>query len=242
MLFKILKLFGLDVPAKIEAVKASLELRLNQTTHHVKEVAQEAAVIGALSAIAAITSAMTVAVGLIALYRWTADAHGVYAGLGVVGTVLVVVTVIFATAAMIKGKSLAANRIKWPRYAVGTMGVTSDPNAIMSASAVDSGATGPLYDTYSRAPAAAAPTASASDLVEPLAFFLSKVVKYPSIGNPVFDELIGNLRTTAHGTTDEAISRAADVVRRGSRTNLLVVLTGAVFVGWLLTHHSGSNR
>jgi len=38
MLFKILKLFGLDVPAKIDAVKASLELRLNQTTHHVKQV------------------------------------------------------------------------------------------------------------------------------------------------------------------------------------------------------------
>ena len=80
MLFKILKLFGLDVPAKIGAVKASLELRLDQATDHVKEVAQEAAVIASLSAIAAITSAMTVAVGLIALYRWTADAYGVYAG------------------------------------------------------------------------------------------------------------------------------------------------------------------
>jgi uncharacterized protein (DUF697 family) len=78
MLFKILKLFGLDVPAKIDAVKASLELRLDQATHHVKEVVQEAAVIAALSVIAAITSAMTVAVGLIALYRWTADAYGVY--------------------------------------------------------------------------------------------------------------------------------------------------------------------
>jgi hypothetical protein len=47
--------------SKIEAVKASLELRLDQATHHVKEVAQEAAVIAALSVIAAITSAMTVA-------------------------------------------------------------------------------------------------------------------------------------------------------------------------------------
>jgi hypothetical protein len=46
---------------------------------------------------------MTVAVGLIAVYRWTANAYGVYAGLGVVGTVLVVMTVSFATAATIKG-------------------------------------------------------------------------------------------------------------------------------------------
>ena len=40
MLFNILKLFGLDIPAKIEAVKASLELRVEQATDHVKQVAQ----------------------------------------------------------------------------------------------------------------------------------------------------------------------------------------------------------
>jgi DNA-binding MurR/RpiR family transcriptional regulator len=63
-------------------------------------------------------------------------------------------------------------------------------------------------------------------------------VKYPSIGNPVVDELIGSLRTTAHGTADEAIGRAANVIRHGNRTNLVIVLTGAAFVGWLLTRHS----
>jgi len=52
MLFKILKLFGLDVPARIEAVKASLERRVEQATDHVKQVAQEAVVIAALSAVA----------------------------------------------------------------------------------------------------------------------------------------------------------------------------------------------
>jgi hypothetical protein len=81
--------------------------------------------------------------------------------------------------------------------------------------------------------------ASATDLVEPLAFLLSKVVKYPSVGNPVIDELIGHLRSTAHGTTDEAISRrAANVIRHGDRANLVVVLTGAALIGWLLSHHS----
>jgi hypothetical protein len=56
MLFKILKLFGLDVPAKMEAVKASLELRVEQATDHVKQVAREAAVIAALSAVATVTA------------------------------------------------------------------------------------------------------------------------------------------------------------------------------------------
>jgi hypothetical protein len=41
MLFKILKVFGLDVPAKIEAAKSSLELRVERATDRIKEVAEE---------------------------------------------------------------------------------------------------------------------------------------------------------------------------------------------------------
>jgi hypothetical protein len=237
ILLKILKLFGLDVPAKIEAVKASLELRLEQATDHVKQVAQEAALIAGFSAIAAATAAMAAGVGLIALYRWTADTYGPYSGLGVVAAVLAVVTIIFATAAIAKGKSLAANRIKLPRHPTGPANVTSDP----AASAVDTAAE-PVSSRYSSptptGATPAAPTASASDLVEPLAFFLSKFIKYPRVDNPAVDELIGNLRATAHSTADEAIARASDVIRHGDRTNLVVVLGGAVLAGWLLTRHS----
>jgi hypothetical protein len=78
MLFKILKLFGLDVPAKLEAAKASLELRVERTTDQIRQVAQEAAVIAVPSALAIVTFAMAVCVGLFALYRWTADAYGDY--------------------------------------------------------------------------------------------------------------------------------------------------------------------
>jgi hypothetical protein len=58
MLFNILKLFGLDIAAKIEAVKASFELRVEQATDHVKQVAQQAAIIGVLPAFATITATM----------------------------------------------------------------------------------------------------------------------------------------------------------------------------------------
>jgi hypothetical protein len=40
-----------------------------------------------------------------------------------------------------------------------------------------------------------APAVSADDLIEPLAFILSKVVKHLTIGNPLADELIGICRT-----------------------------------------------
>ena len=82
------------------------------------------------------------------------------------------------------------------------------------------------------------PAAAASDLVEPLALLLSKIVKYPSLGNPIVDELLNSLRGTARGTADEAVNSAANMIRHGDRTNLVVVLTGAAFVGWLLSHHS----
>ena len=241
MLYKILKLFGLDIPAKIEAVKASLELRVEQATDHVRQVAQEAAVIAALSAVAATAAAMAAGVGLIALYRWMADAYGIYAGLGAVGVILVAVTIAFATAATLKGQSLAANRFKLLRHAAGTADVASVPGVVTGTFVADAGPTEPYSDTNSWAATAAmspAPAASASDLAEPLAFFLSKFVKYPRIGNPAIDELIGGFRATAHGTADEAIACAANVVRHGNRTNLMVVLTGAAFVGWLLAHHS----
>ena len=242
MLFKVLKLFGLDIPAQIEEVRADLELRVEQATDHVKQVAQEAAVIAAFSAIASVTAAMAVGVGMIALYRWTAAAYGAYAGLGTVGAILVVVAVIFAIGATIKGKSLAGNRIKLSRYASGRAGVTTHADAIISTPTIDAAAGEPSSGSHAWKPPTTAtrvsPAASASDLVEPLAFLLSKVVKYPSVGNPVIDELIGHLRSTAHGTTDEAISRAANVIRHGDRANLVVVLTGAALIGWLLSHHS----
>jgi hypothetical protein len=64
MVFRLLNFFGLDVSAKIDAV------------------------IGALSASAAITGAMALRVGLIALYRRTAEVGGAYVGLEVDGAFL----------------------------------------------------------------------------------------------------------------------------------------------------------
>jgi len=241
MLLKILKLAGLDIPATIEAAKANLELRVEHASDHLARVGQEAAVVAAFATIAAIAGTMAASVGLIALYRWTADSYGVYAGLAVVGAVLVAVTAVFASVATVRARSLAPRETRL-RPRLGDAAVAaSEPGIIAGAATADAAAAEYSVAHPQTSPAAAmfaAPPASASDLVEPLAFFLSKVVKYPRIGNPMVDELIGNLQTTAYGTTNEAINRAADVVRHGDRTNLIVVLTGAAFVGWLLSHHS----
>jgi DNA-binding MurR/RpiR family transcriptional regulator len=73
-----------------------------------------------------------------------------------------------------------------------------------------------------------------------LAFLLGKYVKYPALGHPVLDELVGNLRNTARGTADEAVERAANLVRYGDRSQLLILLGGAAFAGWLLARQDPS--
>jgi hypothetical protein len=51
MLFKILKLFGLDVAAKMDAAKALIEQRAEEVADYAKQATQTAAVIAALSAV-----------------------------------------------------------------------------------------------------------------------------------------------------------------------------------------------
>lgn len=46
-MFKILKLFGLDVPAKVDAAKALIEQRAEEVAAYAKQAMQTAAVIAA---------------------------------------------------------------------------------------------------------------------------------------------------------------------------------------------------
>ena len=73
-----------------------------------------------------------------------------------------------------------------------------------------------------------------------MAFLLGKYVKYPALGHPVLDEIVGNLRMTARGTADEAVERAANLLRYGDRSQLLILLGGAAFAGWILGRQNPS--
>jgi hypothetical protein len=235
MLPKLLKLLGLDVAAKVEAVTAGLELRLEQASEHVRQAAREATAVAVLFALAAFAGAMAVAVGLIALYLWTSNAFGPYVGLGVVGGILIVITGLLLTAATVRWRSLPSTEIKFPRYGGSAADAESEPDLIKSLSAMDAGAA--LGQPPTVKPAAPNPSVSAStsDLVEPVAFFLSKVVKVPSGGSSINKELIENLDAASLGAASDAIDRAAKVVRHGNRTELTLVLFGAALVGWLIT-------
>jgi hypothetical protein len=226
MLFKILKLLGLDVPAKMAAAKSEIEQRVEEVVEYAKQATQTAATIAGLSAAAGVLVGIAVGIGLYALYRVVAESYGVNAGLGVVVAVLVAATLILLLIARTKGEALSNRRIFKP----------SSPLSTSAASAPTSPAA-PVQAPMSAA-FAAAPDESAGDLVEPLAFLLAKYVKFPALGHPVLDELVGNLRASARGTAEEAVERAANLIRQGDRTQLLIMLGGAAIVGWLLARRN----
>jgi hypothetical protein len=110
MLFKILKLFGLDVRAEMAAVKGQIEQRVDDIADHAKHVALSTAVIIALSTFAGLFCTMAIGVGLIALYRTEAATYGADTALAVVGAALVAAAVILLVVALMVGRSLSHKR------------------------------------------------------------------------------------------------------------------------------------
>jgi hypothetical protein len=227
MLFKLLKLFGLDVRAKVAEARSVIEQRAEEVAQYAGQTVQTAAVIAALSALAGVLGAMAVGVGLYALYRVDADTYGVYTGLGVVGGVLVAAALILFLIARAKGQSLSSRRIFRPLRPIPV--AASSPAPVVATA-------DPASVSY-HAPGEVHPE-TARVLLEPLAFLLPKYIKYPALGDPVLDELVENLGATARETADEAVERVANLVRHGDRQQLLVLLGGAAFVGWLLARQN----
>jgi hypothetical protein len=231
-MLKIMKMFGVDVPAKVAEIRLKLEERVELAKDHLNQAAQAAAVLAVLFGLASLAALSAVGVGLIALYSWVSINHGQFYGLAAVGGVLIFIAVIMFASAMIKAKSgstesasrAAAKRLQ--RVQVHAEQVAA------AAAAFEEPAIRPLPPlTQSFA------STSASDLVEPLSLMLSKIIKFPTIGNPVLDELLVHLRDSSRGVADEAVQGVVHAVRYGERSQLFAALGGAILVGWLLGRH-----
>ena len=234
MLFKLLKLFGLDVAAEIEAAMAGFERRAERAADRIKSVAQDAAVIAALGVLATATATMAFIVALIALYRITAQAYGDYAGLGAVAAILIAMTAGFAAVIYAKASRLSS--------ASGT----GEPQSRASASQTTAGAENLAEEAVAMAAASepdryilAVPSAAAPrDLIDPLALVLSEVVEVPRLGNPVVDELIGRIRTTARGTGRRGGLSGGRRHPSGPSGRYHPVLTGTAALAWLITRNA----
>ena len=147
MLFKVLKIFGLDVRAEIAVVKDQIEQRVDEVVDRVRHATLVAAVVVALSTFAGLLCTMAMGVGLFALYRTEAASYGVGTALAVVAAVLVVAALILLGIALMVAKS--SSRVRASKAAQDVAG---------SAAA---------------APATASAPPQAGDLTEPLAFLLA---------------------------------------------------------------------
>jgi hypothetical protein len=228
MLFNILKLFGLDVPAKIAAAKSELNQRVEDITDYAKQATQTAALVAVLSAVAAFLLTVAAGVGLFALYRVIAERYGVYAGLGSVAGLLIAAALALLFAARARAQTLSDLRI-FSRSSTPTLSPAHETSAPRAA---------PILAPPSPGAFGAESNESANDLFEPLAFAFAKYVRFPELGNAVLDQFVGSLRASAQGTADDAMRRAADLIRHGDRTQLLTMIGGAAFVGWLLARQN----
>jgi hypothetical protein len=217
MLFKLLKLFGLDVRAEIAAVKGEITRRVDDVTDRARQIALGAAVIGGLAMFAGLLFVTAIGVGLFALYRFTEAAYGTDIALGILAAVLVGAMLILLGIAALVARSLK-----------------TAPSSAPSAVGADVPGAIPRVAPQPQSPpeAVAAPLMSSGDLVEPLTLVLGLFAKDPKLGHPVLDEFVTGLPNG--GKPDEAVAQALDVIRNGDRTQLAIILGAAVAAGWLL--------
>ncbi len=216
MLFKLLKLLGLDVRAEIAAVKGEITRRVDDATDRARHLALGGAIIAVLAMFAGLFFVTALGVGLVALYRVAEAAYGPYVALGIIAAVLLAAIVILLVAALVVARSL-----KSPRPPV------QDAVAAEAAARTVSPPPQPPPE------AVAAPLMSSGDLVEPLTLVLGLFAKDPKLGHPVLDEFVTGL-PNGGGKPDEAVAQALDVIRNGDRTQLAIILGAAVAAGWLL--------
>jgi hypothetical protein len=186
-----------------------------------KHLALNSAVIVALSTFAALFSAMAICVGLFALYRTETAVYGVDIALAIVAGVLAIATAVLVGGAVMVGRSLSRAPSSAPKSGPTTSGLRSTPRV-------------QSFPSTS--------TDSANDLLEPLDFLLGKYIGFPALGNPELDDFIGKLRVGARGPAKDAVVRAANLMRHGDRIQLLALLSGAAFVGWLLARRTPESR
>jgi hypothetical protein len=229
MLLNLLKLAGLDVEAKVAAIKAEIEHKARQATEHLGNTARQYSIVAGCFAGAAITALFAVIVGLIALYQWVALNYGQFVGFAVVGGLLVLVTAGLVVAA--------------------TMILRTDPNAETDETepiahqpqiALPKPEPSPqqhfaMGDRYQ-------PDMNTDQVFEPVFALVQRYIQMPTTGNPAVDDVLRQLGTTAQGAANEALVRGARLVQTGDQKTMLTILGSAAFFGWLMARAAERHR
>jgi hypothetical protein len=230
MLIKMLKLFGVDIPARMAEVRIDLEERFDVAKDSVEQAAQTAAVLAMLFFLASVAALSAFGVGLIALYSWVSSNYGQFYGFAAIGAVLLFTAIFMFAIAISKAKS-------WPGESARRVAAKKLELDQARAERVAAATEAFEAPALSHPPPSSGATA-ASDLIEPLVWALSRTIELPPMGNPAMDELFARLQSSARGVADETVEGLVRTVRDGDRPQLFAALGGAMFVGWFLGRHS----
>jgi ABC-type multidrug transport system fused ATPase/permease subunit len=233
MLSTILKLFGIDLSARMAEVQIDLEERLDIAKNSVEQAAQTAGLLALLFFLAGLAAFSAFGVGLFALYSWVSSNYGQFYGFAALGALLLFIAMTVFAIAISKAKSWrdeSGSRVAAKKLELGQ----ARAKRIAAATEAFDGAALPRFPRSSEA------TAPADDRIEPLVQALSKTIKFPAAGNPAIDELLARLQDSACSVADETVEGLVRAVRCGDRPQLFAALGGAMFVGWFLGRHSQS--
>jgi uncharacterized membrane protein YqjE len=233
MLFKILKLLGIDLPARMAEARVDIEERFDLAKDSIERTAQTAAILTLLFFLAGLAVLSAFGVGLIALYWWVSSNYGDFYGFAAVGAILLVIAVVTFVSAM---KRVQSSRGESARHVAAKKLELAQTRARRLAAA-----TVALEPPALTSPPQPARGRAASELTETLMWALPKVITLPTTGNPAVDELLAHLQSSARGVANETVESLVRAVRYGDRPQLFAALGGAIFVGWFLgrrIHHN----
>jgi uncharacterized membrane protein YqjE len=232
MLFKIIKLFGIDLPARMAEVRINLEDRFDLAKGSVEHAAQTAAVLATLFFLAGLAALSAFGVGLVALYSWVSTNYGQFYGFAAIGAVLLVIAIVMYAIAIRKTKSWRGES---------TRRIAAKKRELAQVRADRVAATMEAFERPALPPPQrSAGATAASDLIEPLAWALSKTIKLPAMENPAMDELFARLQSSARDVAEDTVEGLVRAVRYGDRPQMFAALGGAMFVGWFLGRHNQS--
>jgi Putative Actinobacterial Holin-X, holin superfamily III len=233
MLFRILRLFGIDVPARMAEARIDLEDHFDLAKDSVQRTAQTAAVLAMLFFLAGLAALAAFVVGLIALYSWVSINYGEFHGLTTIGGVLLLIAIVTFTAGISKVNSWRDENARRVAAKRRDLAQTHAQRVAAATEALEA-------PKIARPPIPPQPSGAtaASDLTEALVSTLSSAIKLPTAENPILEGLIARLRSSAAGIADESVEALVRAVRYGDRPQVFAALGGAMFVGWYLGRHS----
>jgi hypothetical protein len=229
MFFRLLKLAGIDVNAKIAELKADLAVKIGQTS---EELTRRARIIGLAAGLflsAVILALMVLIVILIAIYKWGELNYGPFVSLALVAGVLIILASAFVVSALLIGKQSSKSTPLAP-FIEATSGGTANlaPHPPRSTNDAPQSAEAFASTSYPSS------SAKAEDLIEPLFALFGRYARWPQTGHLAINNLLQQAGSRAQGTTEEAVTRAADLVRNGDRATMLSVLAAVALLGWLI--------